>query len=209
MNALKVLDGVRLVPVVNIDDISQAVPLAETLLASGIGAIEVTLRTDCGLAAIEAIRKAVPGIVVGAGSVRQIEHPNQVLAAGAQFGVSPGSPDFLLEEVARLDLPFVPGAATATEAMTLAHKGFDLIKFFPAERLGGLPTLSAIAAPLPGIRFFPTGGIDAEKAPVYLRHGSVVCVGGSWFVPGDLLAAGNYEAIGELARQASAICKQD
>ena len=151
---------------------------------------------------------AVRGMVVGASCVRHVSLVCQLLASGAQVGVIPGSPDFFLEEVTRLELPFVPGAATATEAMTLAHKGFDLIKFFPAERLGGLAALSAIAAPLPEIRFFPTGGIDAEKAPIYLRHGSVVCVGGSWFVPGDLLAAGNYEAIGELASQASAICKQ-
>jgi len=208
MSAMTVLKNVRLVPVVNIEKLETAVPLAEALLHAGIGAIEVTLRTEVGLAAIEAIRSNVPDIIVGAGSVRQTEHVRQVLDAGAQFGVSPGSPATLLAEVESLSLAFVPGAATATEVMTLLARGYELIKFFPAERLGGLQTLSAMAAPLPEVRFFPTGGINAEKALAYLRHPAVVCVGGSWFVPKDMLAAGDYQAIQTLATEARVICDQ-
>jgi 2-dehydro-3-deoxyphosphogluconate aldolase/(4S)-4-hydroxy-2-oxoglutarate aldolase len=206
MSALTLLGDVRLVPVVNIEKLETAVPLAEALLAAGIGAIEVTLRTDFGLAAIEAIRAHVPDIIVGAGSIRQVDHVRQVLDAGAQFGVSPGGPETLLDEVENLGLAFVPGAATATEVMTLLARGFELVKFFPAERLGGLQTLSAMAAPLPEVRFFPTGGINAETAPAYLRHPAVVCVGGSWFVPSDMLAEGRYEAIQTLATEARAVC---
>jgi 2-dehydro-3-deoxyphosphogluconate aldolase/(4S)-4-hydroxy-2-oxoglutarate aldolase len=208
MSALRVLDDVRLVPVVNIEKLETAVPLAEAFLSAGIRAIEVTLRTSCGLAAIEAIRANVPDIIVGAGSVRQIDHVRQVLDAGAQFGVSPGSPATLLDEVENLGLAFVPGAATATEVMTLVARGYELVKFFPAERLGGLQTLSAIAAPLPEVRFFPTGGVNAENVLAYLRHASVVCVGGSWFVPSNLLEAGDYIALQALASEANAICAQ-
>lgn len=206
MSALRVLAGVRLVPVVNIEELATAVPLAEALLRAGVGAIEVTLRTACGLAAIEAIRTNVPDIIVGAGSVRQIDHVRQVLDAGGQFGVSPGSPTMLMDEVENLGLAFVPGAATATEVMTLVARGYELVKFFPAERLGGLQTLSAIAAPLPEVRFFPTGGINAENVLAYLHHPSVVCVGGSWFVPSNLLETGDYVAIQALASDAIAIC---
>ena len=206
MNALTLLGHVRLVPVVNIEKLTTAVPLAEALLSAGISAIEVTLRTGCGLAAIEAIRLSVPDIIVGAGSVRQVDHVRQVLDAGAQFGVSPGSPGALLDEVEDLGLAFVPGAATATEVMTLLARGYELVKFFPAERLGGLSTLSAMAAPLPEVRFFPTGGINAKNALAYLRHPTVVCIGGSWFVPPDLLAAGDYSAIQALATEARALC---
>jgi len=209
MSALRVLAGVRLVPVVNIEELATAVPLAEALLRAGVGAIEVTLRTACGLAAIEAIRTNVPDIIVGAGSVRQIDHVRQVLDAGGQFGVSPGSPTMLMDEVENLGLAFVPGAATATEVMTLVARGYELVKFFPAERLGGLQTLSAIAAPLPEVRFFPTGGINAENVLAYLHHPSVVCVGGSWFVPSNLLETGDYVAIQALAIDAIAICAQN
>jgi 2-dehydro-3-deoxyphosphogluconate aldolase / (4S)-4-hydroxy-2-oxoglutarate aldolase len=188
------------IPVVTIADPRQAVPLAQALVAGGVRAIEVTLRTTLALEAIRAIAAEVPDAVVGAGTIidpRQIE---AALKAGARFLVSPGSTDRLIAEAARSHAALLPGAATASEAMRLLEAGFAFQKFFPAASSGGAAALAALAAPLPQIRFCPTGGIAAQDAPTYLRLSNVLCVGGSWLTPADALAGEDWVRIRLLAR---------
>ncbi|MCB4458407.1 bifunctional 4-hydroxy-2-oxoglutarate aldolase/2-dehydro-3-deoxy-phosphogluconate aldolase [Leisingera sp. McT4-56] len=191
-----------IVPVLVIEDASTARPLAEALVAGGLPALEVTLRT---LDALEAIRamSGVPGGHVGAGTLITPEDVRAAKAAGAAFGVSPGATDELLAACEAEQLPLLPGAATATEAMRLLARGYDMLKFFPAEASGGAPALKAIGAPLPQITFCPTGGISPANAGSYLSLGNVLCAGGSWVAPKDLIAAGNWDGIELLARQAA------
>lgn len=203
MNATDLLAGVRIVPVVVIDDAGSAVPLAETLLAAGINAIEVTLRTRAGLASIERIATEVPRMLVGAGSVRRASQVAQVQMAGARFVVSPGSSDALLDAVADAAIPFVPGAVTASEMLKLLDRGYTLQKFFPAELAGGVDFLKAVSSPIPEVSFMPTGGIGPGNARAYLELDNVACLGGSWIAPASLLGDGDFEAIGRLATDAA------
>ncbi len=203
MNAAGLLAGRRVVPVVVIGRTGDAVPLARTLLAAGLTAIEVTLRTEAGLAAIEHIARDVPGMLVGAGSVRRAAQVKDVKSAGATFAVSPGSSDALLDAVADVELPFVPGAVTASEMLELLDRGYTLQKFFPAELSGGAAFLEAIAAPIPEVSFMPTGGIGPDNAQDYLALANVACVGGSWIAPPDLLQERDFAAIAELASAAA------
>ena len=205
MNAAELLAAQRIVPVVVIDDASNAVPLAETLLESGLHAIEVTLRTAAGLGAIERIAKEVPDMLVGAGSVRRAAQVADVKSAGARFAVSPGSSDALLEAVADAELPFVPGAVTASEMLKLLELGYTLQKFFPAELSGGAALLKAIGAPIPEVGFMPTGGIGPDNAKDYLSLANVVCIGGSWIAPPALLNDRDFAAIAKLAAAAAAL----
>ena len=198
----------RLAPViavVTIDDANVAVPLACALLDGGIHAIEVTLRTPAALDAIRAIAKALPQAAVGAGTVLSTVDLDAATAAGAKFAVSPGtSPDLLVAAVASA-LPWLPGAATASEAMALAERGYRMQKFFPAQAGGGVEYLRSLAGPLPQILFCPTGGIRVENAQAYLRLSNVVCVGGSWLTPDALVHARNWSEITRLARAAAAL----
>jgi 2-dehydro-3-deoxyphosphogluconate aldolase/(4S)-4-hydroxy-2-oxoglutarate aldolase len=203
MNAAGLLAEQRVVPVVVVDRVDHAVPLARTLLAAGLTAIEVTLRTDAGLAAIERIAKDVPGMLVGAGSVRSAAQVTDVKSAGAMFAVSPGSSDALLDAVAHVELPFVPGAVTASEILKLLDLGYTLQKFFPAELSGGVAFLEAIAAPIPEASFMPTGGVGPGNAQDYLSLANVACIGGSWIAPPDLLRNADFKAIIELASSAA------
>jgi 2-dehydro-3-deoxyphosphogluconate aldolase/(4S)-4-hydroxy-2-oxoglutarate aldolase len=203
MNAADLLATQRVVPVVVIEDADDAVPLAKTLLASGLDAIEVTLRTNAGIDAIEQIANEVPGMLVGAGSVRRAAQIAAVKSAGALFAVSPGSSDALLEAVADAQLPFVPGAVTASEMLNLLDLGYTLQKFFPAELSGGAAFLKAVAAPIPEVSFMPTGGIGPDNANDYLSLSNVACIGGSWIAPPALLRAKNFDAIAELAAAAA------
>jgi len=203
MDASKLLAGAKIVPVVVIDDVDKGVPLAECLVDAGLDTIEVTLRTKAGLEAIERIAGAVPAMIVGAGSIRNVDQVNAVVRAGAKFGVAPGATGRLLNAVRRAGLPFVPGAATASEVMRLLQRGYTLQKFFPAELAGGIPFLKAVAAPIPEVRFMPTGGIKADTAADYLALGNVASVGGSWIAPSDLLAAGDFDAIARIAADAA------
>ncbi|MEM1433085.1 MAG: bifunctional 4-hydroxy-2-oxoglutarate aldolase/2-dehydro-3-deoxy-phosphogluconate aldolase [Pseudomonadota bacterium] len=205
MDASDVFADIRLVPVVKLEDARQAVPLAEALSAAGIRAMEITLRTAAALEAIERVANAVPGMIVGAGSIRRPEQVAATQRAGARFLVSPGCTSSILEAVTDAGLPFVPGAVTPTEMMTLMDRGYRLLKFFPAELSGGVAKLKAIAAPLPEVRFFPTGGIDASLAPGYLALTQVTCIGGSWFVPEEALANGAFDQIRALAADAVAL----
>lgn len=203
MDASKLLAGVRIVPIVVIDDADKAVPLAECLLAAGLEVIEVTLRTEAGIEAIRRIADEVPGMIVGAGSIRTVDHVEAVVAAGAKFGVAPGATGRLLNAVNRAGLPFIPGAITPSEVMRLLQRGYTLQKFFPAEISGGIKFLEAIGAPLPEARFVPTGGISAQLAQDYLALGNVAAVGGSWITPKAMLEAGDFDAIRRIAADAA------
>lgn len=203
MNAAGLLDGIRVVPVVVIDDADKAVRLATTLLDAGLGAIEVTLRTPAALEAIRRIAADVPEMIVGAGSIRQVKQVGEVVSAGARFGVCPGSSPALLESVAKAGLPFIPGAVTPSESLGLLERGYSLQKFFPAELSGGARYLKALAAPVPEVKFMPTGGITADNAPAYLDLDNVTCLGGTWIASSATLAASDFDAIAILARQAA------
>ncbi len=203
MNAADLLAAQRIVPVVVIEDAGDAVPLATALLENGLGAIEVTLRTEAGLDAIGRIAKDVPGMLVGAGSVRRAAQVADVTSAGAQFAVCPGSSDALLDAVADAGMPFIPGAVTPSEMLALLDRGYTLQKFFPAELSGGVAFLKAVVAPIPEVSFMPTGGIRVETAGDYLALPNVACVGGTWIAPSDLLRAKDFQAIGELAAAAA------
>jgi len=201
---LEICQMAPIVPVLVVHDIAHARPLAEALVAGGLPALEVTLRTP---AALDVIREmaSVPGGVVGAGTLVTPEDVAAAVEAGAQFGVSPGATDRLLDACEAAGLPMLPGAATASEAMRLLERGYDMLKFFPAEASGGAPALKAIGAPLPQISFCPTGGISPENAKTYLSLPNVVCAGGSWVAPADLVAAGDWDGITELAKAARAL----
>jgi 2-dehydro-3-deoxyphosphogluconate aldolase/(4S)-4-hydroxy-2-oxoglutarate aldolase len=200
----RLLGNTRVVPVVTIEDAQQAVPLARALAAGGLGVIEVTLRSPAALDAIAEIAAAMPEAVVGAGSLRRPAQIVEAQAAGARFGVSPGHTVTLLEAAETAGLPYLPGAASASEAMALFERGYDLIKLFPAGPLGGTTLLKALAAPLPEIAFCPTGGIGPDNLADYLACPNVACVGGSWLAPPDLLAAGDWTEIEARARRAAA-----
>ena len=194
------------VPVLVVQDVAQARPLAEALIAGGLPALEVTLRTPAALDVIHAMAQ-VPGGVVGAGTLVTPEDVRAAKAAGAKFGVSPGATDALLEACEAEDLPLLPGAATATEALRLLERGYDVMKFFPAEASGGAPALKAIGAPLPQISFCPTGGVSPGNAMDYLSLPNVLCVGGSWVAPKDAADAGDWDRIETLARTSAALGK--
>ncbi|GAA1300706.1 bifunctional 4-hydroxy-2-oxoglutarate aldolase/2-dehydro-3-deoxy-phosphogluconate aldolase [Saccharothrix xinjiangensis] len=193
------------IPVVVVDDAAHAVPLARALLRGGIRVIELTLRTPAALAAIERVAAEVPDIVIGAGTVTRPEHAEQAAKAGAGFLVTPGSTDRVLDAAEDTGLPFLPGAATVSEAMRLAERGLTALKFFPAEAAGGVDYLKSIGGPLPGLRFCPTGGITPGTASRYLALPNVGCVGGSWLAPKDALVAGDFDRVEELARAAAAL----
>lgn len=192
------------IPVLVVDDPAIAQPLAQALIKGGLPVLEVTLRTPAALEVIAEMAK-VPGGVVGAGTLLTPHDVAQAKAAGAQFGVSPGSTEALLSACEAEALPLLPGAASATEAMHLLERGFSVQKFFPAEAAGGVPMLKALAAPLPQIRFCPTGGVSPENAPDYLALPNTLCVGGSWVAPKDLVASRDWDAITALATKAATL----
>ncbi|WP_170401809.1 bifunctional 4-hydroxy-2-oxoglutarate aldolase/2-dehydro-3-deoxy-phosphogluconate aldolase [Ruegeria arenilitoris] len=193
-----------IVPVLVVDDATHARPLAEALVAGGLPALEVTLRTPAALDAIRAMAQ-VPGGVVGAGTLVTPDDVRAAKEAGAQFGVSPGATDALIAACEAEGLPLLPGAATATEAMRLLEQGYDMLKFFPAEASGGAPALKAIGAPLPQITFCPTGGVSPANARDYLSLPNVICAGGSWVAPKQMVAQGDWAGIEALAREAAAL----
>jgi 2-dehydro-3-deoxyphosphogluconate aldolase/(4S)-4-hydroxy-2-oxoglutarate aldolase len=199
------VSGMRVVPVVVIEEVDVAVPLGETLLASGLETIEITLRTPAALDAIAAIAHQVPDLIVGAGSLRTASQVTDVLEAGAQFGVSPGHSEALLSAVEAANLPFIPGAITPSESMALLDRGYTLQKLFPAGVAGGIPYLKAISGPLPEVGFMPTGGISVDNARDYLALPNVTCVGGSWMVPAALLRDRDFKVIATLAKAAAAL----
>jgi len=192
------------VPVIVIEDVATARPLAEALVAGGLPALEVTLRTPAALDAIRAMAE-VEGGVVGAGTLLTPADVKAAKAAGAMFGVSPGATERLIEACAEEELPLLPGAATATEIMALLEQGYTVQKFFPAEQSGGAGFMKSIGSPLPQVRFCPTGGIGPKNAPEYLELKNVICVGGSWVAPKQAVATGEWTAVTRLAREAAAL----
>lgn len=193
----------RVVPVVVVSDPAQAVPMAQALLAGGVDVIEITLRSTAGLAAIEAVARHVPGMQVGAGTVTRPHEVAQVLNAGARFALSPGCTPALLEAVAQAGLPFIPGVATPSEAMAARDAGYRLMKCFPAAQLGGVEVLKAWGGPLPDLRFCPTGGVSLANMASFLALPNVAMVGGSWLTPAAAVAAGDWQRIETLAREAT------
>ncbi|ORT60419.1 bifunctional 4-hydroxy-2-oxoglutarate aldolase/2-dehydro-3-deoxy-phosphogluconate aldolase [Streptomyces sp. CB03238] len=204
-SAPSVLDHAPVVPVVVIEDATDAVPLARALVAGGLPAIEVTLRTPAALDAIRSIAAEVPDAVVGAGTVLSARAVADAVGAGARFLVSPGWTDGLLDALEGSGVPFLPGVSTASEVVALLERGVREMKFFPAEAAGGTAYLKSLAGPLPQARFCPTGGISLASAPAYLRLPNVGCVGGTWMLPGDALAGRDWSRVESLAREASAL----
>jgi len=209
--SLKTLTETRLVPVAVIPSADRAVPLAETLMAAGLPHIEITLRTDCALAAMRAIRKALPEMTVGAGTIIDPDILPELVDMGVAFGVSPGLNPAVVERAQSLGFQMIPGVITPGEVERGLSMGLKLLKFFPAEAAGGAKMLKALAGPYghTGLRFVPTGGINAGNAPEYLQLKSTAAIGGSWFVDQKLVAEGNFERIADLTREALALAKPD
>lgn len=204
--AREICDLAPIIPVLVVHDAAIARPLAEALIAGHLPALEVTLRTPAALDVIREMAQ-VPGGIVGAGTLLTPEDVRAAKDAGAQFGVSPGATDILLAACEDMELPLLPGAATASEAMRLFERGYTMLKFFPAEAIGGAPALGSIGGPLPQISFCPTGGINPDNAARYLSLPNVVCAGGSWVAPKDLVAAKAWADIQALALSASKLAR--
>lgn len=195
-------------PVVVINDAGHAEPLARALLAGGVKTVEITLRTPAAVEAIRIVARAVPELVVGAGTVLDEDDLSTAMTAGAKYALSPGASRKLLKTARKAQIPFIPGVATASEIMTGLAMGYHCFKFFPAEQLGGPASLKALGAPLSAARFCPTGGITPEKVATYLTLDNVLCVGGSWVAPADKMKAGDWARITELARQAASFTRR-
>jgi 2-dehydro-3-deoxyphosphogluconate aldolase/(4S)-4-hydroxy-2-oxoglutarate aldolase len=193
------------IPVLTIERLADAVPLARALVKGGLPVLEITFRTGVAVEALAAIARAVPEAIVGAGTVLDERQLRQAIDAGARFGVSPGCTAALAQAVTASGLPFLPGVQTVSEALAAREHGFSLLKFFPADTAGGTGWLKAVAAPLAGLRFCPTGGIGLSTAPAYLALANVACVGGSWVAPRDAVAAGDWSRVEQLASQAAAL----
>ena len=193
------------VPVLIVEEVAHAAPLARALVAGGLRALEVTLRTPAALDAIRAMTDAAPDAVVGAGTLRTPGDVKAAVTAGARFGVSPGLSAAVLDAADEAGLPMLPGVATPSEAMAGAERGLEILKFFPAEANGGTPVLEAWASPLAGLVFCPTGGIGPRNAADYLALPNVICVGGSWVAPRDMVGSGDWDGITAIARASAAI----
>ncbi|NZD64340.1 2-dehydro-3-deoxy-phosphogluconate aldolase [Rhizobium sp. WYCCWR 11290] len=202
---LSILKLQPVVPVLIVDDAKTAVPLARALVAGGLKAIEITMRTPAALEAVRAVAAEVEGAQVGAGTILNVAHWEAAVEAGSKFIVSPGTTQELLHAAADSDVPLLPGAATASEVMALREEGYQVLKFFPAEQAGAAAYLKALSSPLAGTLFCPTGGISLKNANDYLSLPNVICVGGSWVAPKELVAAGDWAGITKLAAEAAAL----
>jgi len=194
-----------IMPVVTVDSLPQAIAVAGALARGGLNAIEVTLRTAVAMEALGVVKREVPHMLMGAGTVITPEQARAAVDKGADFLVTPGTPATLAAALSRLSLPVVPGAATATEIIALLHMGFDAIKLFPAQAVGGLAMIKSLAGPFPNLVLCPTGGINEANAAEFLRQPNVACIGGSWMVPAEWVAAGRYDEIEASARRACEI----
>ncbi len=204
---LSILQLQPVVPVLVVDRVATAIPLARALVEGGLRAIEITLRTDAALDAIKAVADEVDGAEVGAGTILNARQYEAAVKAGSRFIVSPGTTQELLDVAKRSDVPLLPGAATPSEVMALREEGYAVMKFFPAEQAGGAAYLKSLSSPLAGISFCPTGGITPKLALDYLALPNVVCVGGSWVAPKDLVAAGDWDGVRDLAKDAARLGK--
>ena len=201
----ELLHRAGVLPVVTANSVDEARRLSAALLRGGLTAIELTLRTPCALDALAVLKKELPGIAVGMGTVLNAEQMQRCIELGADFLVTPGTPPELADALARAPIPVVPGAATPTEFLSLMARGFRVCKLFPANAVGGLAMLKGLAGPLAGLKICPTGGISEETAAEFLSQPNVVCVGGSWMVPGAWLQAGEWDKVEASAARAAAI----
>lgn len=199
---------IGIIPVLEIDAVDRAVPLAESLLAGGLPVAEVTLRTEAALDSIRVMAREVPEILVGAGTVITWEQAEAACEAGAQFLVSPGMVEQVVIWAQERQVPILPGAVTPTEMMRGIQLGVDMLKFFPAETLGGLNAIRAMSDPFPQLRFIPTGGIRLENAAPYLQHPRIHAIGGSWMAKRQMIADGRFEEIRRMAKEAIDLVKQ-
>jgi len=202
MRITEILESAKIIPVLEVAKVADAAPLAEALAAGGLHVVELTLRSRCALDAISVMQKAVPGLIVGMGTIRNVDDVKQSVDAGAAFLVSPGASASLLEAFMDVGAPVLPGIATASEAMSTFEAGFRAMKFFPAEPAGGVAYLKFLAGPFPDIVFCPTGGINADRAIDYLALPNVDCVGGSWVATEKMVSRGEWVAIESNARRA-------
>ena len=200
----RVVNAAPVVPVMVIEKIEHAVPLARALVAGGLPVLEITLRTDCALEAIKQIKAEVEGAIVGAGTVNTPADVGRAVAAGSEFLVSPGSTPALIDAAIASGVPLLPGVNSPSEVMALMERGLRYLKFFPAEAAGGVPMLKSISGPLPQVKFCPTGGVSLKNLNDYLGLPNVVCVGGSWMAPVELMRSGDWAGIEKLAREARA-----
>ena len=207
LTALQVMRDAPVIPVIVLNDVKDAIPLARALVAGGIRMLEVTLRTPQALQCIEAIAKEVPEAVAGAGTIRSAADAQASVMAGARFGVSPGYTRAVGKACHDLGLPLLPGVATGSEIMTAQEDGYTELKFFPAVQAGGLAMLKAWQGPFGEVKFCPTGGVHAGNAHEFLQLSNVACVGGSWIVPTEAIAAGDWARIEALAREASKLAR--
>jgi 2-dehydro-3-deoxyphosphogluconate aldolase/(4S)-4-hydroxy-2-oxoglutarate aldolase len=205
MNVLDVMRVGPVIPVIVIEDLTQAVPLAKALIAGGVRVLEVTLRTAPALEAIQRIAREVPEAIVGAGTLTRPQDFAEAINAGARFGVSPGLTPALIQAAHNTGLPLLPGVMTPSEVIAARLGGFRELKLFPAQQAGGIGMLKALGGPFPDVTFCPTGGVSSANAPDFLALPNVACVGGSWLVPQAALAAGNWDKITALAKEASAL----
>ncbi|WQW60522.1 bifunctional 4-hydroxy-2-oxoglutarate aldolase/2-dehydro-3-deoxy-phosphogluconate aldolase [Helicobacter pylori] len=201
---IEVLQISPIVPVVVIEDLNDAVPLAQSLIEGGIPIIEVTLRSSCALEAIELIAKNVPKMRVGAGTILNLTQLEQAQNRGAEFLISPGLTIKLLEHAKKKDMPLIPGVSSSSEVMQALEWGYSALKFFPAEYCGGVKLLNAFNGPFKGVKFCPTGGISADNMRSYLDLENVLCVGGSWLTPKDLIQNKEWDKITEICKRALA-----
>ncbi|GAA8076322.1 bifunctional 4-hydroxy-2-oxoglutarate aldolase/2-dehydro-3-deoxy-phosphogluconate aldolase [Helicobacter pylori] len=201
---IEVLQISPIVPVVVIEDLNDAVPLAQSLIEGGIPIIEVTLRSSCALEAIELIAKNVPKMCVGAGTILNLTQLEQAQNRGAEFLISPGLTIKLLEHAKKKDMPLIPGVSSSSEVMQALELGYNALKFFPAEYCGGVKLLNAFNGPFKGVKFCPTGGVSADNMRSYLNLENVLCVGGSWLTPKDLIQNKEWDKITEICKRALA-----
>ncbi|MCB5204296.1 2-dehydro-3-deoxy-phosphogluconate aldolase [Neorhizobium sp. T786] len=204
-NLLAILRAQPVVPVLIVEDARSAVPLARALVAGGLKAIEITMRTPAALEAIKAVAAEVEGANVGAGTILNSRDFDAAVKAGSTFIVSPGVTRGILDAAKASEVPLLPGTANASDVMVLREEGIDVVKFFPAEQAGGAPYLKALSSPLAGTFFCPTGGISLKNARDYLALPNVICVGGSWVAPKEMVAAGDWAGITKLASEAAAL----
>ncbi|MFP6244291.1 bifunctional 4-hydroxy-2-oxoglutarate aldolase/2-dehydro-3-deoxy-phosphogluconate aldolase [Helicobacter pylori] len=202
---IEVLQISPIVPVVVIENIKDAVPLAQSLIEGGIPIIEVTLRSSCALEAIELIAKNVPKMCVGAGTILNLTQLEQAQNRGAEFLISPGLTPSLLEHAKKKDMPLIPGVSSSSEVMQALEWGYSALKFFPAEYCGGVKLLNAFNGPFKGVKFCPTGGISIDNMRSYLNLENVLCVGGSWLTPKDLIQNKEWDKITEICKRALAL----
>ena len=205
MNALDVMRTGPVIPVIVIDRLEDAVPLARALVAGGVRVLEVTLRTPAGLKAIEAMAREVEGAIVGVGTITRPQDFTDAASAGAVFGVSPGLTPALIDAALASGMPLLPGVMTPSDVIAARAAGFTELKLFPAQQAGGLSMLKALGGPFPDVTFCPTGGVTLESAPQLLALPNVACVGGSWLTPKDAIASGDWDRITQLAREAAAL----